>query len=282
MSEDGVKSILSTKYRGKRYGFTQKSEYIPALNRYVNLYDKDGQTYYGYENSEYKSPALIQNIVSNHTFETTSGWTGTHNTYNNAKQKATIERVYGYFDGDPGSAVFVNALEELEECSFNPNTPRKTYLKITFPSKNSMVINSGPYDNRTMIENMESNEEWALRYICRGVNGQEYTNLNWDLGEYTYYSVQDRYKIQDNPLLTFSKVGLKYGNNGKKYSVFKVGGLGYNKENFKKKMKVRLALSLPSASSAGADFDEPLVLYLEEIELFRVSYYNQKIITPEE
>jgi hypothetical protein len=40
--------VISAIYRGKRYGFAQQSKFIPVLNRYVNLFDKNGQEYYGY------------------------------------------------------------------------------------------------------------------------------------------------------------------------------------------------------------------------------------------
>jgi hypothetical protein len=95
--ENSTATTLSSKYRGRRYGFSQQAKYIPVLDRYTQLYNKvdeqgdiiieeisiDGETktkpvvYYGYEHAEYKSPALTQNMISNSTFESTSGWTGT-------------------------------------------------------------------------------------------------------------------------------------------------------------------------------------------------------------
>jgi hypothetical protein len=57
--EDGVNVTLSSLYRGKRYGFTQRTKFIPILDKYVNIYQKDGKEYYGYLHSEYNSPALI-------------------------------------------------------------------------------------------------------------------------------------------------------------------------------------------------------------------------------
>jgi hypothetical protein len=74
---NGMATTLSSKYRGRRYGFSQQAKYIPVLDRYVQLYKKGSQEYYGYEHAEYKSPALTQNMISNSTFESTSGWTGT-------------------------------------------------------------------------------------------------------------------------------------------------------------------------------------------------------------
>jgi hypothetical protein len=82
---------LYTDARAERYGFAHQTEYIPQLDRYVYKYYKrnengngymldDGgkpQIYYGYYNSKYYSPSLIQSIVTNSRFNSTSGWIGT-------------------------------------------------------------------------------------------------------------------------------------------------------------------------------------------------------------
>jgi hypothetical protein len=39
--------------------------------------------YYGYDETKYVSPALTTNIISNTSFESTKGWTGTHNSSGN-------------------------------------------------------------------------------------------------------------------------------------------------------------------------------------------------------
>jgi hypothetical protein len=52
-------TTISSWYRGKRYGFAQSAEYVPLLERYCNIYKKDGVEYYGYVDNEYTSPALI-------------------------------------------------------------------------------------------------------------------------------------------------------------------------------------------------------------------------------
>jgi hypothetical protein len=37
---------------------------------------------------------------------------------------------------------------------------------MTLPNNQSAVINSGPYDNRILIKNMEADSEWALRCVA--------------------------------------------------------------------------------------------------------------------
>ena len=102
--------IVSGKYRAKRYGFTQESVFVPVLNRYVNVYKKDGKEYYGYLNTNYVSSTLIQNYISNTQFKNTSGWTGTRFI---SGTPAKVENVTGRFS-DSG---FVNVIDEVANIS---------------------------------------------------------------------------------------------------------------------------------------------------------------------
>jgi hypothetical protein len=46
-----------------------------TLNRFVNVYQKDGKEYYGYTKSEYFSPSYVTNFVTNgEEIIYTSGW----------------------------------------------------------------------------------------------------------------------------------------------------------------------------------------------------------------
>jgi hypothetical protein len=51
-----------------------------------------------------------------------------------------------------------------------------------------VVINSGPYDNRTLIANIFANELWAIRYKARNKNAgySSASDLTVDIGEYVY------------------------------------------------------------------------------------------------
>lgn len=282
--ENNVGSVtLSSLYRGKRYGFAQQSRYIPILNKYVKLYDKSGEEYYGYQHTEYNSPALTQNVISNTTFESTSGWTGTHNAV--GKEKAKIEHVFGYFE----SGRFVDSINELKSGTFmeldadgKPKKNYKAYLKITFPNKNARIINSGPFDNRTLIGKMEPGDEWALRYICKDATGRNASGFSISLGEYSYVSSTDGYSLIEEPKITFnaltgSKTNHTLTKNGKTYGLIKVNTSTYSAEDFKKKMKVRVCIDPPSQISTET------VYYLEEIELFKATFNKDKvIIIPEE
>jgi hypothetical protein len=251
-----------------------------VLDRYVQLYNKvddDGEyiedengdkvVYYGYEHAEYKSPALTQNMISNSTFESTSGWTGTKS--ETGGEKAEIEAVYGYFN----EGEFVNAINELKNGTFNPKSSEnpdgndyKAYLKLNFKDANSTVVNSGPFDNRTLIGNMVAGDEWALWSEVIGPG-----TLNFTLGEYKYSSTIDGYDNVSGEI-SFSDTIETETKGGKTYSIYTVESSTSSNESFKRNMNVRLQIS---ASAIGE-------YYLEAIELFKVARCGDTIIPLEE
>lgn len=252
----GSDVTLSSEFRGKRYGFTQQTQYIPGLERYVNLYkDADNKTYYGYEHTEYLSPILIQNLISGSQLKSTSGWVGT--TTVSGGNKATVEAVYGK---NPG-ANFVSSLEDIANGQYNENNDYASYIKITFPSDaNAIVLNSGPHDNRRLIGNMEVGDQYRIDCEYYGTD----TNLQFALGEYVYSSDGKYNSIDGN--ITFSN-----SNN-----ISTVATSNYSKENFVKNSEVRLRIK----GSSGATY------YIKSISLYKVAYYTdsegqQKIITPD-
>ena len=258
---------ICTNYRGKRFGFTPQSKYIPVLDRYVNLYKKDNSNvvYYGYENSEYKSPALTQNLISNSTFESSSGWVGTKKENNG--DKAKIESVQGYFDNNGN---FINALDELKNGTFDPKIKTyKAYLKLNFQDANSSVINSCLFDNRTLIGQINTGDEWALDCDYKPtISG---STLSFSLGEYGYYSDGDKYDIVKTGSSDL-KANFDEGVDKQGYKVFKVTSSNYSEQTFKKEMQIRLQIT---ASTPG-------IYYLEKIELFKVAYNGTNIIPLEQ
>lgn len=259
----GYGVTLSSKYRGKRYGFSQQSRYIPVLDRYVNLYTDSNETpIYGYQHVEYKSPAFTQNMISNSSFDSTSGWTGTHN--GEGTNKATVENVYGRFVEND----FVDSIADLQNGSFEDNINNyKAYLKITFPNDKARVINSGPYDNRILIGNIDPNEKWALRFSCAGQN--ELNGSNFLLGEYKYDPASGGYKSIEGSKIRFNS----FQEEGD-YYITQATSSSYSNEEFKQS-NLRLCIAPPVGVTDA-------VYYLEKIELFEATYNGNILITPEE
>ena len=252
------RGYLYTDARAERYGFAHQTEYIPKLDRYVYKYTKDNEPRYGYYDSEYYSPALIQSIVTNSRFDSTSGWTGTRSTVDGVK--ATVRNVYGYFNLNN---EFIDSADELLQGTFDPgNDKLAAYLEITL-GDNSLVLNSGPYDNRIIIGNMEQGSEWQLEqeiYTVDGtrVDGTGVDSLSIQIGEYDYDS-NDYYKSQSSNI-TFSQT-----------NPYKVTTSSYQEKTFKKDSKVRIAITGASGT-----------YYIKKFELFRrILDDNQNVIYPD-
>ena len=260
--------IVSGDYRAKRYGFAQESIFVPVLNRYVNVYKKDGKEYYGYLNTNYVSPTLVQNYISNTQFKNTSGWTGTRFI---AGAQAKVENVIGRFYGSD----FINVLDEVDKMSGNTYS---AYMKLSFGEANSLVLNSGPRDNRTSIGRIEDGEEWALVYKAYDKSGNSVT-LNFDLAEYIYVSQRDsNYNFYEenttNRKLHFTKE-VTTSPDASVNVLFTAIHDGKNSDLtekwFKKNSEIRLAIT-----AAEGDY------YIESISLFKVVRDDDgNIILPE-
>lgn len=156
----------------------------------INGYSKDDftldsltltKTYksiYGYSDAKYITPNIQQNLVANASFEGTSGWE-----YDKSGEEITVESVYGKFDSNDNNK-FVNAIDSLKQG----NTDWTNYqncLKITCNKraeaneeirKKYRVINSGLFDNRTLLENLKDGDELMLRANLR----ISQINVPWD------------------------------------------------------------------------------------------------------
>lgn len=246
---EGFSSVtLSSEYRARRYGYQQKSCFSSSLNRYLNEYRSKGahpKTYFGYLNTEYYSPALIQNIISNTTFKSTSGWVGNKTA---GTKTATVENVVGRFDGN---GDFVGLIDE-----FNFEKEYSPYMKLTFPQYQALVLNTGPHDHRLNIKTMLPGEEWVL--ICSTEGSNEFFPSNFVLGEYIYTG--SGYEFSNNNIEITSEI--TDNSKSKEHIIFfKVEKNTYSEDEFKKKSQVRLGIT-------NVANGEPY--YIKNISLFKV------------
>ena len=73
--------IVSSRYRAKRLVRSQKIVYDPLVDKYVQVYNllKNGKTHtvYGYTETVYNQPTLVNNLLVNaNNFYSTAGWSG--------------------------------------------------------------------------------------------------------------------------------------------------------------------------------------------------------------
>lgn len=174
--------MVSGEYRARRYGFSQQSVFVPVLGKYVNRYVYTGSegadfagNYYGYLETEYVSPALVQNVISNTTFKNTSGWIGTRK---KGGGLAKVENVVGNFSQGKFNELISNFSTMLEEGI-------SSYMKLTFENSLSFVLNSGPRDSRNLFAETYVGDEWGVVCEALGANGQP-IDLNFSIAEYEY------------------------------------------------------------------------------------------------
>ena len=121
----------------------------------MGVYDKEGTKYYGYQNNNYVSPTLIQNVISDPDFEREGAWTAARFSNEEGTVRPTIVPSYGWFD-ENGFNKAIDNISSIEGKNLS------NYLELNFESTGAAVINFGPRDYRTTIKHIEPDEEWIL------------------------------------------------------------------------------------------------------------------------
>ena len=205
----GWKFVGLSKLRGMRTVYTHQSKYNPALNKIVYYYSSpEGYRVAGYTETEYVTPNLIQNLVTNSTFKTVDGWRGTRwyaelgpggiVDENKEKPYATVE-----------AKTSPDLIEALKKGEFNEATVYEPYLHIKFNHDNHCVVNSGFYDNRKIIKNLAPQQKFVLFY--KELDNSE-APFQVKIGAVSYDIASNSYHPPEQFLLSFNSVDSKeYG-----------------------------------------------------------------------
>ena len=187
-------TTVSNWFRGNRFGFSQKTLYVPLLETYCQLYTRPSELeegkpaeYFGYLNTEYNSPVFMENVITNSEFKGNTGWIGTYKGFTpNAKNDygAKVRSIYGHFVNIEDGTVFESAEDALKNGRFE-NTEFTPYLSVEFPEKSfsntqdqCFVINSSFYDNRYKIKNILPGDEWVFDIVVRDPSGAAWSVSN--------------------------------------------------------------------------------------------------------
>lgn len=191
----------TTKYRAERKVYTQLSYFNPVLNRYVWRGNIDNTYYYAtYTESEYITPNLINNYVSNSTFSSTSGWKGSAL----ISDEKLPDNHQEYFGECEAVAIISNEKGEIKELQrdywlegLNPPETASFSRALKFTSKkvssdaiSRCLINTGFRDNRRLIKNMAKGKQFVL--LCETLG--EPTILNVDIGKLVYDQKRECYR----------------------------------------------------------------------------------------
>ena len=274
--EDNVATVISNKYRGNRYSFAQKQIYSPLLKRYLGEYVKttgsDAGTYYGYADIVYTAPSFVDNLVTNTEFKNISGWTAAKLATDG--EKPIIENVFGYFSGTDDAKKFVNAIDILDNADDLKQC--KPYMKLVLNDSNgneSVVLNSGPYDKRTLIKEIAVGDKYAFRVVCYTEDGQRVapsSSLRFSFGNYVYDPNSALYtENHDLGTITFEDEG-EYEGEGETINKYLIKTVTESDYNSPKKIKEDFKLKI-AISGTGT-------YYIETLEFFKASFQGEKVI----
>lgn len=184
----GFDATVSYDYCGERYVFSQKTSFNSVLNKYVNEYIDGTTTWHEYSETEYEAPVLIKNLITNTDFKSTTGWTGQYLTTLGPDGKPVNGNKVKDLGATRDVATNPDMLESLISGNYDENQEYTPYLKASFKSANSILINSGPYDNRKSIENFSPNQRFVLAWRClTSTQSQEFLDdFDIKLVEYSY------------------------------------------------------------------------------------------------
>ena len=154
----------SSWFKGKRYEFTHQSDYISCLERYCQKYKKGEEDYYGFIDTEYITPVDITNYVTNSTFENSYGWL-----LKGGSASGTVDSAYCRLDNGVYHTLTSDYSDGYGDQFFGQYS---SCLHLTFEDEAlPVVLNSGIFDNRKVIEQMPLGEEWVLDVSATDKNG---------------------------------------------------------------------------------------------------------------
>ena len=245
------------------------------------------QNYYGYTDTDYVSPTLVQNYITNYDFKKTSGWTPTQTTKVSSNTKPTVESFYGrYVDGE-----FRSIVDDYLKGTYSDLNNYTSYLKMEFKQANQFVLNSGIRDNRTTISNMPEGEEWVFDYKIVDVNNNDVSeNFTYRLAEFVYDKESGNYRERTGSMNVGSLTSVTMPENAPfKRGIFKITTNNYTEDQFKGRsgskgtyLNLQIKPTNPTFSTDDDGNVIPLVYYLEHIALYRkVLDKNESIIVPD-
>lgn len=250
--DNGNNSNISQLYRGRRYVYGHESTFHTGLNRYVFKYqDGSNNNYFGYTETKYITPNIIQSYVTNSEFLDTSGWRsstkGDENLASSYNPKLTASAIR------LNATTVVNALDDFFNDEFKNGHTYTPCLKcenlnaITSQAEDSIkttkrfLINNGPYDMRQQIDGFTLGEKYILELeLYRVKDNIVQVDISSDPNDSRKVKGQFRFSTNENSndiifstdfTATASVSGEKY----QRVAITTYSKVSISKENFLKK-----------------------------------------------
>lgn len=145
--------VFSSDYRGERVVRQTKTDYDTKIDKYVKVYkDENGNIIHVFTESEYISPVIVQNLITNPVdFESDAGW---YSTNSSSKVENVIQNKNN------------QTLEELLKLSKKPeaiDTNFISYIYFNCTNSEHLLKNSGPKDSVAQISEIAENDTYVFR-----------------------------------------------------------------------------------------------------------------------
>lgn len=249
-------------YRGAKFVFTQVSKRDRLLDRIVKKYTKNNETYWGYVDTQYVSPNIITDYVSNGSeIKTTSGWRAGI-LGNDATVKPDLDAVTF-----PSIPDLINSIppQSLAGKTYTP------YLKLGFKGSNGIIVNSGFTDSKKLVKDIALGEKFVC-YLNTGVkNGSQlvtYRPKFIKVAAYDYDVQTAKYTL-GTVYLTFNYLDfVQDGQTGNYYAC--ATATAQISEAELKALNTKIGIFI--------EHDSTIDIYVKEFKLFR--YYDKGDGTP--
>lgn len=146
-------AITITTFQGEKYIFSQETKIDTKLKKVLSRYSKtnDQNTYWGFIDTDYSSPSLIRNFVSNpNNYQSTVGW-----------------RVFDTGTPEIPSSIQLDSNPSIIDRIINGNSlGAETFepvLKI-YLSNSGYLFNTGLRDNRSFLKELNKGDKYVFYY----------------------------------------------------------------------------------------------------------------------
>ena len=180
-------AILDISKIGKRLISEIEQAYYAPLNRYVTVYNKDGEIKYGYIENEYETTPIITNLITNSkNFTNLTGW-GTSNGKINGKKTR---------DAKISLEMFTIKTEKGEE--------KRSGLNLALGANGQLgelsghFFNSGFSDNISFVKQLKKGDEYILRLTVDSDMGPALYRINPILAPYNKTIIEENPNLGDN------------------------------------------------------------------------------------
>ena len=263
-------------YRGAKFVFTQVSKKDRLLDRIVKKYTKDNETYWGYVDTQYVSPNIITDYVSNGSeIKTTSGWRAGF-LGEDASVKPDLDAVT--FPSIPDLISHGEPLTDPDPTKKIIYTP---YLKLGFKGSNGVIVNSGFTDSKRLVKDIALGEKFVCYFYIGEVQenqeDQKYiaptTPTSIIVAEYNYNVQTAAYDIpNDSSYLTFTSFIPEEDEQHQQTGYY------YAYANSTKQISEAALKALATKIGIFIQYAGTKTLYVKDFKLFR--YYDKGDGTP--